>query len=149
MTRGFDRRLLAVGLGGGLLSGLLGVGGGLVMIPLLVLWLGFDQKRAHAMSLGAIVPIAVGGIAAWAASGEVRWDAAAALAAGAMAGALLGASLLARIPERTLTAVFGVFLLLVAATTLLLHADEGTAVLGGDALLLASVPFGWAVAAES
>src|SRR3954470_9576353 len=49
-----DPKLLAIGLGGGLLSGLLGVGGGIVMVPLLVLWAAYSQRDAHAISLGAI-----------------------------------------------------------------------------------------------
>ena len=43
-----DPRLFAIGIGGGLLSGLLGVGGGIVMVPLLVLWAGYAQREAHA-----------------------------------------------------------------------------------------------------
>ena len=52
-----DRRLATIGGAGGLLSGLLGVGGGVIMVPLLVLWAGYRQRDAHALSLGAIIPI--------------------------------------------------------------------------------------------
>src|SRR6187551_314128 len=48
-----DPQLIAIGLAGGVLSGLLGVGGGIVMVPLLVLWAGYAQRDAHALSLGA------------------------------------------------------------------------------------------------
>src|SRR5215467_6876606 len=68
-----DPKLLVIGLGGGLLSGLLGVGGGVVMVPLLVLWAGYAQREAHAMSLGAIIPISMAGIATYGVAGEVRW----------------------------------------------------------------------------
>src|SRR5581483_5852002 len=68
-----DPRLLVIGLGGGLLSGLLGVGGGIVMVPLLVLWARYSQRAAHAMSLGAIIPISVAGIAIYGSAGEVRY----------------------------------------------------------------------------
>ena len=109
-----DPRLLAIGLGGGLLSGLLGVGGGVIMVPLLVLWAGYAQREAHAMSLGAIIPISVAGIATYGIAGEVRYGYAIVLAAGAIVGAQVGARLLATIDERLLKVVFGIFLVGVA-----------------------------------
>jgi uncharacterized membrane protein YfcA len=111
----FDWKLLAIGLGGGLLSGLLGVGGGVVMVPLLVLWARYAQRDAHAISLGAIIPISLGGIATYGVAGEVRWWQALGLAAGSIVGARIGAGILARIDERLLKVVFGTFLVGVAA----------------------------------
>ena|SRR5690349_1521236 len=110
-----DPKLLAIGFGGGLLSGLLGVGGGVVMVPLLVLWLGFRQREAHAVSLGAIIPISVAGIVTYGVAGEVRYWQALGLAAGSIVGAGVGARVLARIDERLLKVLFGVFLVGVAA----------------------------------
>jgi hypothetical protein len=109
-----DPKLVAIGLGGGVLSGLLGVGGGIVMVPLLVLWAGYAQRQAHATSLGAIIPISIAGIATYGAAGEVQWWEALALAAGAVVGAPIGAGVLARIDERLLKVIFGTFLLAVA-----------------------------------
>jgi uncharacterized protein len=109
-----DRKLLAIGIGGGVLSGLLGVGGGIVMVPLLVLWAGYAQREAHAISLGAIIPISVAGIATYGVAGEVRWWYALGLAAGSIVGARIGAGFLAKIDERLLKVVFGTFLLGVA-----------------------------------
>ena len=109
-----DPRLLAIGLGGGLLSGLLGVGGGIIMVPLLVYWAAYSQRDAHAISLGAIIPISIAGIATYGVAGEVRYGTAVALAAGSIVGARLGAELLARIDERLLKIVFGTFLVGVA-----------------------------------
>ncbi len=111
-----DPQLVAIGVSGGLLSGLLGVGGGVIMVPLLVLWAGYRQRDAHAASLGAIIPISVAGILTFGIAGEVHWVEAAALAAGAILGARLGAGLLVRIGERPLKLVFGCFLLAVAVT---------------------------------
>jgi uncharacterized membrane protein YfcA len=111
----FEPKLLGIGLGGGVLSGLLGVGGGVVMVPLLVLRAGYAQREAHAVSLGAIIPISIAGIATYGVAGEVRWWQALALAAGSIVGAPLGAALLARMDERLLKIVFGVFLVGVAA----------------------------------
>lgn len=106
-----DRELVAIGIVGGLLSGLLGVGGGIVMVPLLVFWAGYAQRQAHALSLGAIIPISIAGIATYGIAGEVRYGPALALAAGSIAGAQLGAGMLARIDERLLKVIFGLFLL--------------------------------------
>jgi hypothetical protein len=108
--------MLGVGLVGGVFSGLLGVGGGIVMVPLLVLAFGFGQRTAHALSLAAIIPIAVVGAATYAAEGELDLPVAAALALGAIVGAKYGASALARIDEGRLKVVFGVFLVGVAVS---------------------------------
>jgi uncharacterized membrane protein YfcA len=118
--RPLDLRLGAIGVVGGLLSGLLGVGGGVIMVPLLVLWAGYRQREAHAMSLGAIIPISVAGILTFGIAGEVRWLDAAALALGAVVGARLGAGLLARVEERPLKIAFGCFLV-AAAIAMAVH----------------------------
>jgi uncharacterized protein len=110
-----DPKLLVIGVGGGLLSGLLGVGGGVVMVPLLVLWASYGQRDAHAISLGAIIPISIAGIATYGVAGEVRYWDALGLAAGSIVGAAIGARILTGIDERLLKIVFGTFLVGVAA----------------------------------
>jgi uncharacterized protein len=105
-----DRRFAAIGGAGGLLSGLLGVGGGVVMVPLLVLRAGYRQREAHAMSLGAIIPISLASVITYGVAGQVRVGYALALALGSIFGARVGAGLLARIQERPLKIVFGLFL---------------------------------------
>jgi len=105
-----DRRFAAIGGAGGLLSGLLGVGGGIVMVPLLVLRAGYRQREAHAMSLGAIIPISLASVITYGVAGQVRLGYALALALGSIFGARVGAGLLARIQERPLKIVFGLFL---------------------------------------
>jgi len=114
-TRNFYVKLAAIGFVGGLFSGLLGVGGGVVMVPLLVIWAAYGQRNAHAVSLGAIIPISIAGVITFGAAGEIRVWEALALAVGSIAGAHAGARLLARIDERQLKLAFGTFLLLVAA----------------------------------
>jgi uncharacterized membrane protein YfcA len=104
-----------IGLSGGLFSGLLGVGGGVVMVPLLVLWAGYGQREAHAASLGAIIPISAAGVLTFGAAGELQVKEAAALAVGAIVGAQAGARVLARARERTLKLGFGALLLVVSA----------------------------------
>src|ERR1044071_4214717 len=95
-----DPRLLAIGFGGGVLSGLLGVGCGVIMVPLLVLWARYSQREAHAVSLGAIIPISIAGIATYGVAGEVRYWQAIGLAVGSVVGARIGAGSLAPIDER-------------------------------------------------
>ena len=112
--RTFDPQLVTIGLAGGVLSGLLGVGGGIVMVPLLVLWAGYAQRDAHAISLGAIIPISLAGVATYGVAGEVRVWNALALAIGAVVGARIGAGLLSRLEEHVLKLAFGIFLIGVA-----------------------------------
>jgi uncharacterized protein len=107
---GLEPRFIAIGVAGGVLSGLLGVGGGIVMVPLLVLWTAYGQRDAHALSLGAIIPISLASVITFGAAGKVHYGEAAALAVGAVAGARIGAGALARIDERNLKLVFAVFL---------------------------------------
>lgn len=113
-ARSLDPQLVAIGLAGGVLSGLLGVGGGIVMVPLLVIWAGYAQRDAHAMSLGAIVPISLAGVLTYGIAGQVRLPEAIALAVGAVAGARVGAGLLSRLGDRPLKLAFGFFLVAVA-----------------------------------
>jgi hypothetical protein len=109
-----DRELIVIGILGGLLSGLLGVGGGIVMVPLLVLWARYGQREAHAASLGAIIPISIAGIATYGIAGQVKVGPAIALAVGSVFGARVGAGLLVGIDVRLLKIVFGLFLVGVA-----------------------------------
>jgi len=107
---GLEPRFIVIGIAGGVLSGLLGVGGGIVMVPLIVLWTAYGQRDAHALSLGAIIPISLASVITYGAAGKVHYGEAAALAVGAVAGARIGAGALARIDEKQLKLVFGVFL---------------------------------------
>lgn len=113
-----EPRYIAIGALGGVLSGLLGVGGGIVMVPLLVLWARATQRDAHAISLGAIIPISAASVLTYGVAGKVHVLAAIALAAGSIVGARIGTSALARIEERPLKLVFGLFLGAVAVAML-------------------------------
>ena len=124
--RGRDTvQIVAVGLAAGFLSGLFGVGGGVLLVPGLVLVLGMDQRRAHGTSLAAIVPIGLAGVAGYALSGEVDWPAALLLVVGAAGlGARIGTHLLHALPVRLLALVFAA--LLVATAVRLLTGDTVT-----------------------
>jgi uncharacterized membrane protein YfcA len=107
-------RYVAVGLTGGFLSGLFGVGGGVLMVPLLVLLAGLDQKRASATSLVAIIPTALAGVANYGLGGQVSVSLAAIVAVGGVAGSWVGALILRRIHVTALRWAFVGLLAVVA-----------------------------------
>jgi uncharacterized membrane protein YfcA len=111
-------KLVAIGLIGGLLSGLLGVGGGTIMVPLLVLWAGFAQRDAHATSLGAIIPISILSAATLAVGAHIDVRAMVLLSIGAIVGARIGAGVLASADDRKLQWLFGTFLAFAAVLML-------------------------------
>lgn len=110
---------IGIGLLAGILSGLFGVGGGTVIVPLLVLLLHFDQRLAAGTSLAAIVPTASVGVISYAVSGSVAWIPALLLAAGAVVGAQIGTRLLPRISQTVLRWGFVGFLVVVIITLFL------------------------------
>jgi uncharacterized protein len=118
-----DRRDLALAVGGGfvasLAAGLFGVGGGVLLVPLLVFGLRRPQHVAHATSLVAILFTAVSGAARFAFDDAVLFPAAGLLALGGIAGAQVGARVLPRIPETRLRHAFGALLLLIGVRLLL------------------------------
>ncbi|WP_255505697.1 sulfite exporter TauE/SafE family protein [Mycetocola sp. JXN-3] len=105
--------LIVIGLAAGFLSGLFGVGGGILMVPALIFLAGFDNRKAAGTSLAAIVPTSLVGVFSYAGSGEVHWVAGLILAAGSVVGAQIGAFLLERIPKRALQWAFIAFLVVV------------------------------------
>lgn len=113
ITPRFVITCVAIGLAAGLLSGLFGVGGGTVIVPLLLLFLRFEQRLAAGTSLAAIVPTATVGVVSYAVHGSVAWIPALILAAGAVVGAQIGTWLLARLPQNALRWGFIGFLLVV------------------------------------
>jgi uncharacterized membrane protein YfcA len=112
-------RAVALGLIAGVVGGMFGVGGGIVVVPGLVLWLGFTQHRASGTSIATIIASAGAALIPFAIDGSVNWTAAAAITLGAIAGAALGARLLHLIPAQILTRAFSV-LLIVAALRMIL-----------------------------
>lgn len=111
-----DLVAVLVGVAAGGASGLLGVGGGIVMVPLLVAALGAQQHRAHATSLAAIVVIGAFGALVFGLEGEVEVGPAVMLALGAMVGAPVGAKLMADASESKLKIAFGAWMVAVGVT---------------------------------
>ena len=103
-------RLVAIGLAAGLFSALFGVGGGILIVPLLLGVAAFGAREATATSLGAIVVTATAGAALYALHDKVNPGYAALVGVPAMAGALVGTAAQQRISTRALTLVFALFL---------------------------------------
>lgn len=82
-----------------------------MIVPGLVLLGGMEQRRAHATSLAAIVPIAIAAVVGYALEDGVDWAAAGLLTAGAVAGTVAGTRFLRRVPQDSLRAIFALFLL--------------------------------------
>jgi uncharacterized protein len=103
-------RLLAIGLLAGLFSALFGVGGGIVVVPLLILVAGYTERPAMGTSLAAILLIALVGSITYAIHGEVKPGAAMIVGIPGAIGAVAGASLQQRLANRTLSLAFAALL---------------------------------------
>jgi uncharacterized membrane protein YfcA len=106
-------KLLLIGFAAGIFGALFGVGGGIVIVPLLLLLPAFDQRRASATSLAAILVSSVAGAATYALHGEVKPGAAAIVGIPAVVGVVAGAALQQRIPVDRLTYLFALVLVVV------------------------------------
>jgi uncharacterized membrane protein YfcA len=102
---------IAIGLLVGSFSGLLGVGGGLILIPILIYGYGLTQHQAQGTSLAVMIPpITLLAALRYYHSGNVKLGMAAFIAVGFAAGGLLGADIVQRISEPVLRRIFGLFL---------------------------------------
>lgn len=107
-------RVVAIGLGAGLLSGMFGVGGGILVVPALVMLLKFDQRLANGTSLGAVLPISVASLVTYWSHDNVDWWMAMWLAIGALGGAVLGTKWIHVLPRRVLGYLFATMLIATA-----------------------------------
>lgn len=103
-----------IGLAAGVFASLFGVGGGLVMVPLLIGLLAYDARVATATSLAAIIFTAAAGTAAHGVLGNVHWTTAILVGLPAMAGVYAGVELKRRISSRSLSYAFAALLVAVA-----------------------------------
>jgi uncharacterized membrane protein YfcA len=107
-------KLAAIGTAGGIFSGLLGVGGGSVIVPLLLIWLAYGEREATGTSMMAIIVIAAIGVTIQAFYGNVDPPNAALVGVPAIGGAVVGTALQQRVPERAISLLFAVLLVVVA-----------------------------------
>ena len=109
---------LLIGLAGGIAGGLLGIGGGTLYVPALVLLLGVEQQVAQGISLAAIIPTAISATTANLRRGYVDGRLAAAVVPAALVLALLGARIAGELDDDTLSRIFGIVVLYVGGRTL-------------------------------
>ena len=141
-----DRRgswtCVGIGLVAGLLSGAFGVGGGVLIVPALVLMLHVPQRLAHGTSLAAVIPIGVGGVLGYLVHGALDVPVAMSLLSGSLLGAWLGALLLDRVPSQLLRWAFCAALLATAVRMVVEVPDRDAVVQLGTAVVLALVALG-------
>jgi uncharacterized membrane protein YfcA len=112
--------VVLTGIAAGLLSGLFGLGGGIIVVPMLVYMLGMTQHEAQGTSLAMMLP-PIGILAVWAyyQAGAVNWTYGLIIALGFVLGGFIGAKLSLRLPQKQLKKVFAFFLILIALKMLL------------------------------
>ena len=103
--------ILLIGLAAGVLSGLVGVGGGLIIVPALIFFLGFSQHQAQGTSLGLLLlPVGILAVVNYYNKGNVDVKVVAIMSVAFIAGGWLGSKLALRLPEDTVKKIFAVFL---------------------------------------
>jgi uncharacterized protein len=111
--------LIVMGTITGFMAGMLGIGGGIIVIPALVMILGFTQQGAQGTSLAMMLPpVGIFAVINYYKAGHVDWRVAVILALFFIVGSLFGSKMAIKIPQDVLKKIFGVFLLLVAAKML-------------------------------
>lgn len=123
--------LLLLGVFSGVISGLLGIGGGVILVPALIFLARFEVHYAIGVSLAVIVPTALIGAMKHYALGHYELSSVLVLALGGMAGAYFGAKFSASVPDEMLKRIFGVLLLVLACNmifgwseSLIAHAQQ-------------------------
>jgi uncharacterized membrane protein YfcA len=134
--------LMGFGVGAGLLSGMFGLGGGIIIVPGLMFALRMDQRRAHGTSLAGVLPISMASIITYWVHDHIDWTVTLWLTIGSVGGALIGARLLAVLPKRVLTLLF-VAVLAIAGIRMFFEIDTtGTTVIDtGSAIALIVIGF--------
>lgn len=133
--------ILAVGLFAGILSGMFGIGGGLVIVPALVIIMGFDQKTATGTSLFALLlPVGLLGVIDYHRQGKADLGYGLLIAPGLFLGAFLGARLTRGLDDMMLKRIYAGFLVIVACYYLLISTERGRAIVYGNTGAAVSKP---------
>jgi uncharacterized membrane protein YfcA len=115
--------LMGFGIGAGLLSGMFGLGGGIIIVPGLMFALGMDQRRAHGTSLAGVFLISLSSFFSYWTHDHIDWPVVLWLSIGSVAGSLVGAELLNRLSKRTLTIAF-IGILVIAGVRMFFKIDS-------------------------
>ena len=111
--------LVLIGILAGVLSGLVGVGGGVVMVPLLVLFLGFNQHQAQGTSLAVlVVPVTAVAVYTYHKEGYIDWRYVGIIAAFFVVGGYFGSKIAVSVDQKMLKKIFGIILLFIAGKML-------------------------------
>lgn len=111
--------LLIVGIAAGVLGGLMGVGGGIIIVPSLVYFLSFSQKSAQGTSLGLLLlPVGILGVMQYYKQGHVDFKIVAIIAIGFLAGSYFGSKIALSLPQETVKKIFAILLLVIAVKML-------------------------------
>lgn len=117
--------LLAVGLASGMLSGLIGVGGGIIIVPALVYLLAFSQKEAQGTSLGILLlPVGILGVLQYYKEGYIDLRVVLIVSIGFLIGNYFGSKISLALPEATLKKVFAVILIILSLKMLIFDSNK-------------------------
>ncbi len=106
--------LIIVGITAGILGGLVGVGGGIIIVPSLIYFLSFSQKSAQGTSLGLLLlPVGILGVLQYYKQGHVDFRVVAIIAIGFLAGSYFGSKIALSLPQDTVKKIFAIVLLLI------------------------------------
>ena len=111
--------LILVGIAAGILGGLVGIGGGIIIVPSLIYFLSFSQKSAQGTSLGLLLlPVGIFGVLEYYKQGHVDLKIVAILSVGFLAGSYFGSKVALSLPQDTVKKIFAILLLIVAVKML-------------------------------
>jgi len=120
--------LLLVGIGAGMLSGLVGVGGGIIIVPALVFFLAFSQKMAQGTSLGILLlPVGILGVLQYYKQGYVDFKVVGIISLAFLLGSYLGSKIALSLPQDTVKKVFAFVLMVVAIKMMFFDRPKKTA----------------------
>ncbi len=119
--------IIMVGLAAGMLSGLVGVGGGIIIVPSLVYFIGFSQKTAQGTSLGLILlPVGILAVMQYYKQGHIDFKIVGLLAIGFLAGSFFGSKIALSISQETLKKVFAMLMIAIAVKMLFFDKPKKT-----------------------
>lgn len=119
--------LLLVGIAAGILGGMVGIGGGIIIVPALVYFLGFSQLNAQGTSLALIMfPVGILGVLQYYKQGHVDFNVVLIIAIGFVAGSFLGSRISLSLPQETVRRIFALLMIIIAIKMLFFDQTKGT-----------------------
>jgi uncharacterized protein len=120
--------IVLVGVAAGILGGLVGVGGGIIIVPALVYFIGFTQKTAQGTSLALIMlPVGIFGVLQYYKQGHVDFRIVGILALGFLAGSYFGSRIALSLPQETVKKIFAMLMIVIAVKMLFFDKSKKTA----------------------